>query len=275
MSNRPALRDQRLRIMEGVLSWEGEIGNARVRQLFNLQPVQASRLLADFRAMLGDKLTEDGRAKVLRLANPSEFECSVPLDEYVLHTMASEGGNPGLVDARVDLTEVRPEVFAKLRKAVLAKTGVEITYASMSNPEYAMRVIFPHAIVHVGRRWHVRAWCHKRKDFRDFTLGRIRDVKLSDERQPLGIGEDEEWDRRVELELLPHRKLSPSQQQVVRNELFSGADSRLLSVRACLAKYTVQDMRAAIDPEREAPPEYQIEIANASEIIGFYPDRNL
>ena len=34
--------------MEGVLSWEGEIGNARVRQLFNLQPVQASRLLADW-----------------------------------------------------------------------------------------------------------------------------------------------------------------------------------------------------------------------------------
>ena len=135
-----------------------------------------------------------------------EFECSVPLDEYVLHTMASEGGNPGLVDARVNLTEVRPEIFATLRKAVLAKTGVEITYASMSNPEYAKRIIFPRAIVHVGRRWHVRAWCVKRQDFRDFTMGRIRSVEPVLELFPLSIEKDEGWEKLVQLELQAHRK---------------------------------------------------------------------
>jgi len=269
MSNRPALRDQRLRIMEGVLSWEGEIGNARVRQLFNLQPVQASRLLADFRAMLGDKLIEDGRAKVLRLANSSEFECSVPLEEYVLHTMASEGGNPGLVDARIDLTEVRPEIFATLRKAVLAKTGVEIAYASMTNPAYAKRVIFPRAIVHVGRRWHVRAWCVKRQDFRDFTMGRIRSAESVLERFPLSIEKDEGWETLVELELQAHRKLLPDQQQVVRNEFFSGKRSRSLSVRACLAQYVIHDLKASIDPEHEQPPEFQLEVANSEKLLSL------
>ncbi len=258
--------------MEGVLSWEGEIGNARVRQLFNLQPVQASRLLADFRAMLGDKLFEDGRAKLLRLANPGEFECSVPLDEYVQHTMTSEGGNPGLVDARVDLTEVRPEIFATLRKAVHAKTGVEITYASMSNPKYAKRVIFPHAIVHVGRRWHVRAWCVKRQDFRDFTLGRIRSVESVLERFPLGIEKDEGWETLVELELQAHRKLLPEQQQVVRNEFFSGKRSRSLSVRACLAQYVIQDLRATTEPEQQLPPEYQVEVANSGQLLSLLFD---
>lgn len=269
MSNRPALRDQRLRIMEGVLSWEGEIGNARVRQLFDIQPVQASRLLADFRAMLGDKLTEDGRAKVLRLANPGSFECSVPLDEYVLHTMATEGGNPGLVDARVDLTEVRPEIFATLRKAVLTKTGVEITYASMSNPEYVKRVIFPHAIVHIGRRWHVRAWCMKRRDYRDFTMGRIRSAESALERFPLNIVEDKGWETFVELELQAHRKLSPDQQQVVRNEFFSGENNRFLSIRACLAQYVIFDLKASIDPVHEAPPEFQLEVANSEKLLSL------
>ncbi len=255
--------------MEGVLSWEGGIGNARVRQLFNLRPVQASRLLADFRSMLGDKLTKDGRAKVLRLANPSEFECSVPLDEYVLHTMASQGGNPGLVDARVDLTEVRPEIFATLRKAVLAKTGVEITYASMSNPEYAKRIIFPRAIVHVGRRWHVRAWCAKRQDFRDFTMGRIRSVEPVLELFPLSIGKDEGWEKLVQLELLAHRKLSSDQQQVVRNEYFSGRRSRSLLIRSCLVQYVIQDLKASSDHEREQPPEFQLEVANSEELLSL------
>jgi hypothetical protein len=255
--------------MEGVLSWEGEIGNARVRQLFNLQPVQASRLLADFRAMLGDKLTEDGRAKVLRLANPSAFECSVPLDEYVLHTTAPEGGNPCLVDARIDLTAVRPEIFATLRKAVLAKTGVEITYASMSNPEYAKRVIFPHAIVHVGRRWHVRAWCSKRRNFRDFTMGRIRSVDSVLEPRPPIIGKDEGWETLVQLELMAHRKLTSDQQQVVRNEMFSGRNSRSLLVRSCLVQYVIQDLKASSDPEREQPPEFQLEVGNSEELLSF------
>lgn len=255
--------------MEGVLSWEGEIGNARVRQLFNLQPVQASRLLADFRAMFGDKLSEDGRAKVLRLANPCEFECSVPLDEYVLHTMAAEGGNPGLVDARVDLTEVRPEIFATLRKAVLSKAGVEITYASMSNPEYAKRVIFPHAIVHIGRRWHVRAWCMKRQDYRDFTMGRIRSAESVHERFPLNIVEDKGWDTFVELELQAHRKLTPDQQQVVRNEFFSGEKNRFLSIRACLAQYVIFDLKASIDPAHEEPPEFQLEVVNSEKLLSL------
>jgi hypothetical protein len=272
MSNRPALRDQRLRIMEGVLSWEGEIGNARVRQLFDLQPVQASRLLADFRAMLGEKLTEDGRAKVLRLANPGDFECSVPLNEYVLHTMASEVGNPALVDARVDLTEVRPEIFATLRKAVLTKTGVEIAYASMTNPAYGKRVIFPRAIVHVGRRWHVRAWCMKRQDYRDFTMGRIRSAESVLELFPLSIEKDDGWETFVELELQAHRELSPDQQQVVRNEFFSGKKSRFLSIRACLAQYVIYDLKASIDPVHEKPPEFQLEVSNSEKLLSLLFD---
>src|SRR5690242_10381889 len=99
MANTPKLRDQRLRIMEGVLAWEGEIGNARVRKLFGLQPVQASRLLAEFRAVMGDRIVEDGRAKVLKPASPESFGTEVSLDEYARQTLAGEGTNPCVIDA--------------------------------------------------------------------------------------------------------------------------------------------------------------------------------
>lgn len=266
MSNRPALRDHRLKIMEGVLAWEGEIGNARVRKLFNIQPVQASRLLAEFRTSMGNSIVEDGRAKVLKLTFPETFETDVSLEEYARHTLAGEESNPCVSDARVTLTEVQPRLFALLRKASMTQTGVVITYASMSNPLFEERVIFPHVIVHIGRRWHVRAWCALRKEFRDFTLGRIKTACAHTSEAPRTINDDLAWHKIVLLELAAHRRLSPQQQEVVRHENFGGAVDRRLPVRSCLAQYVIQDLRASVDPEREIPPEYQIEVVNSGEL---------
>lgn len=266
MANRPALRDHRLRIMEGVLAWEGEIGNARVRKLFGLQPVQASRLLAEFRALMGDSIVVDGRAKVIKPASPESFETDVTLDAYARQTLISEDSNPCLVDARVDLTEVHPAVFALLRKAAMTKTGVVIGYASMTNPVFEERTIFPHSIIHIGRRWHVRGWCVRRKEFRDFTLGRISEAYAVPEATRHGIDDDLAWQHVVLLELAPHRLLTLQQQEVVMRENFNGAKKRRLPVRACLAQYAIQDLRAAIDPEFEKPPQFQIEVTNPEQL---------
>lgn len=266
MGNRPALRDHRLRVMEGVLAWEGEIGNSRVRKLFGLQPVQASRLLAEFRALMGDSIVEDGRAKILKPAAPETFETDVSLDEYARQTLAGEDANPSVIDARVDLTEAKPRIFALLRKAAQNKTGVVISYASMTNPVFEDRVIFPHSIIHIGRRWHVRAWCRKRQEFRDFTLGRIRSASPVIEQAPQIIDDDEAWQEVLMIELTAHRKLSGQQQAVVRVECFGGLETLRLPIRACLAQYVIQDVRAAVDPEKEVPPEFQIEVVNATQL---------
>ncbi len=266
MSNKPALRDHRLRIMEGVLAWEGEIGNARVRKLFDIQPVQASRLLAEFRTLMGDSIVEDGRAKVLKPASPDILETGISLAEYARHTLTGEDTNPHVIDARIDLTDVRHTVFAVLRKASLTKTGVVISYASMTNPEFEERTIFPHSIIHVGRRWHVRGWCAKRNDFRDFTLGRIKSAAPVTESAPKTIDDDKAWQVVVTVELRAHRKLSAHQQVVVRGENFGGMDVRRLHIRACLVQYVIQDLRAATNPELEMPPEFQIEVANVEEL---------
>lgn len=269
MSNKPALRDHRLRIMEGVLAWEGEIGNARVRKLFDIQPVQASRLLAEFRTLMGDSIVEDGRAKVLKPASPEIFETGISLEEYARHTLAGEDTNPHVIDARVDLTEVQPAVFALLRKAALTKTGVVISYASMTNPVFEERTIFPHSIIRIGRRWHVRGWCARRQEFRDFTLGRIKTAYALSGEAPRTIDDDPAWHRIVLLELTAHRKLSPQQQEVVRRENFNGAADRRLPVRSCLAQYVIQDLRVAVDPENEVPPAYQIEVTNTAELTSL------
>lgn len=269
MSNKPALRDYRLKIMEGVLAWEGEIGNARVRKLFGLQPVQASRLLGEFRSFMGEHIIEDSKAKVLKPSAPEGIETDISLDEYVRQTQAGGGAASHIVDARIDLTQVKPAVFALLRKAALNRTGVKIGYASMTNPTHEDRTIFPHSIVHVGRRWHARAWCARRQEFRDFTLGRIGSASPVAEQATKTMEHDQAWSQIVMLELAAHRKLTAQQQQVVQDEYFNGAAERQLSVRACLTQYVIQDLRAATNPERDVPPEFQIEVINAEQLKGM------
>jgi len=264
MANKPQLRDQRIRVMEGVLAWEGEIGNARLRRLFDLQPVQASRLLADFRSFMGDRITEDTRAKVWRATVPDALTPEMSLIEYA--RLLEVVDDPCVIDARIDLTEIRPSVFANLRKAALSGKGVIITYASMTTPVFAERTIFPHSIVHIGRRWHARAWCAKRKDFLDFTLGRMRSAVITQELAPANVDADAAWNRMADIELSAHRLLQPAQQKIVQGEYFNGKTSRRVPCRACLVQYIIQELRAAIDPLKETPPEFQIEVSNADEL---------
>lgn len=266
MSNKPALRDHRIRIMEGVLAWEGEIGNSRVRQLFGLQLVQASRLMADFRAAMGNRIIEDTRARVIRPASESGLATDITLDTYLRHIQWSADETSVIVDARADLTEVRPHIFAALRKATIAGSGISISYASMSNPAFRERTIYPHSIVHVGRRWHVRAWCASRKEFRDFTLGRIRDAAPTDRKSDHGVEDDVAWNTQVQIVLRAHRALTREQAEVVQRECFANTESRILTTRGCLVQYVIQDIRAALDPDNERPPEFQIEVMNQDDL---------
>lgn len=264
MSNMPNLKDHRLRVMEAVLSWEGEVGNARVRQLFGIQTVQASRLLAEFRALMGDRIFEDGRAKVLKSLNPSAVGVNISLDEYIHQIQAVGDSKAHVVDARIDLTGVQPAIFSVLRKAAVNGNGVMVTYASMGNPNYTARTIFPHAIVRVGRRWHARAWCATRNDFRDFTLGRIKSAVAVPDKAEYAVADDTNWNKLVEVRLIPHQALTLEQQQVVRNECFAGTMAMRSRVRACLLQYVIQDLRASTDPARQLPPEFQLEVANVT-----------
>ncbi len=259
--------NERHRIMRGVLAWEGEISNARVRHLFDVQIIQASRLLKEFREAMGDAVVVAGRTKAVRPVMPGKIETDMALDEYIALTGRAPGNAEILVDARVDLTDIEPRVFATLRQAALTRSGVEITYSSMKNPIAKARIVFPHAIVQVGRRWHVRAWCKNRNEFRDFNLGRIRDATARPELPaPFGAGDDHDWNEKVVVRLAAHRGLSQDQQKVVREEFFGGTMGRRLTLRLALARYVIQDIRAALDPDKEIPPEFQLEVVNPHDL---------
>ncbi|MDO6386427.1 YafY family protein [Uliginosibacterium sp. 31-12] len=258
--NKPTLRDQRTGILETVLKWEGQIENSRLRTLFGLTVVQASRLLSEFRLSHEGLLQNNFGEKVYHLAARARDLNDSSLDDYARIVMASDSGEGAVLhDARLDLSNNDPAIFAILRRACIAKQGVVIRYASMTNPEPANRLVFPHAIVHAGRRWHVRAWCASRKSFRDFALGRISAATLTKTEAQHFSADDVEWQTLVDIDLAPHRLLTLPQQQLISDENFGGRPSVRIKVRQCLASYVIQDLRAATNPETDRPPLFQLE----------------
>lgn len=255
----------RMDALRALLYWEGSIRNSRVRSLLGLKPVQASRLLADFRKEMEGKIEEDQLGYVL-VERPTKYPS---VDEYL--AAATEAGDKSwLEDARLlDFLQPTPWVLAPLRAACLSKTGVVLGYASMSNPKGGDRKVFPHTVVRLGNRWHIRAWCAVRKDFRDFNVSRIYGVSPTEEEAPRTKVDDLAWNKIVRVRIFPHRDLSSAQADVLKAEYSRGAAMRRVDCRGALVPYLVQALRASLDPAHEKPPAYQLEVANIDEVKPF------
>ena len=253
---------QRVKAMRSVLFWEDEIRNQRVRTIFGLEPVQASRLLRALREEPDLKLSED--QGVYRLVGAEEPTPAI--GDYLGFLSISGETLDWLEDARIDFLDPDRTTFARIRSACIKRHGLCVLYCSMTHPLGQKRTIFPHTVVRLASRWHVRAWCEKSSEFRDFNIGRFREIEEISDAAPKQRDDDAAWNERVDIRIAPHPGLTREQVNVIRAEYFPGASARKISCRGALAPYVIHALRAAIDLEREAPPDYQLHVTNAQSL---------
>jgi predicted DNA-binding transcriptional regulator YafY len=156
-----------------------------------------------------------------------------------------------------------------LRPLILAAKDhlrVEVDYVSLNQPDREGRIIVPHTLVWTGLRWHVRGWCEKNQDYRDFVLSRFRG-----EPEVLGASDrtgasDEDWHTLVTIEIAPDPRLTADQQAVVAHDYGMTDGKWQLSVRAKLLPYLLQLLR--LDPIKvmEDPRAQQIVIVNQTDV---------
>ena len=261
---------QRIRDMDVLVRWEGELSNARIREVFGVQAVQSSRLLAAYMAERGGALS---RATPRAPVKPSaRFDDEIPptsADDYLRLLSGAAPRIAGfdlVVDARPSLLSENPRLFADLLNASRSGTGLCITYGSMRNPMGIERSIFPHSLVRAPRRWHVRAWCDLRKEFRDFALGRILSFKTLEQTTPMLRRQDVDWNKFVHLKVVAHPDFGEEHRRLLRREYFAGKTSMSLRVRKALASYAVHDLRLSTDLERDRPPHFQLYLENAKSL---------
>lgn len=242
---------ERLAYIDFRLYFFGEIGRPDLANRFGVAPAGATRDIALYREIAPQNIEFDGSSKVYRIGK--DF---VPLFEHasqrVLSALAlgfGDGANGEMqsllpCESPTALSNPKMDVLAPICRAIHAKRPVAIRYHSMSSGE-SERVIVPFALVDTGLRWHVRAFDRKSGEFRDFVVTRIEAPTLLDEEPQANERPDNDiqWTRIVELDFVPHPRLS--RPEIIRMDYGMKDGSIRMRVRAAVAGYML--LRWSVD----------------------------
>lgn len=130
-------------------------------------------------------------------------------------------------------------ILSVLTRAIYQQQVLKIEYYSLSSGG-SIREIVPFALVDNGLRWHIRAYDRKESRFTDFVINRIKtpQVMPSIIEEHESKASDNQWNRIVELEIIPH----PSLQHPEAVAMDYGMQDKQLNihVRAAVAGYLLR-----------------------------------
>jgi predicted DNA-binding transcriptional regulator YafY len=161
---------------------------------------------------------------------------------------------------------IRPEVLRPLLKACRDGLRLETEYVSLNTPNVEIRLIAPHTLVYTGMRWHVRAYCEKNGQYRDFVLSRLRGQPDLLDESPNTRELDEDWNTEIPVIFAADGRLNAAQKSIIETD-FGMIDGQLVvPSRRALVKYVLQ--RYQIDPRNQAtnPEAQQIVATNLKEL---------
>jgi hypothetical protein len=256
LADLPQAQRERLAYIDFRLYFLGELRRADVVDRFGTGPAAATRDIAQYREIASSNLELDNSAKVYRPTE--EF---IPLFDHApqrVLTALSNGFGEGIVEELgpmvrcefpIALTTPLMSTLAPITRAIHRGKALRATYTSIESGR-TEREIVPIALVNNGNRWHVRAYDRRRNGFRDFVLTRMEDPILLENSPILDaekVDQDVQWNRIIELELVPHPR-HPRQEVVMMD--YGMRDGVLrVKVRAANAGYMLRRWTVDCSPD--------------------------
>ena len=254
---------ERLRRVELLLWWRGWVGRADLTKGFGISSAQASGDIQRYVDMNPGALVYQTRRK--RYEGTEGMRCVVHeprLEEAVWLFYGEQvpggwmlGSAGGVEEARRRVDVFRPlvrratgEVERRVFLAMEQGRKLRVRYISLNSSRAEEREMAPHAMGHDGYRWHVRAWCFRHEEYRDFALSRIERAEWPGEGfEP--PRQDEAWEQMETLVLVPHAGLDAEQRRSIELD-YGMKDGRLVvEVRTAMREYFLAHCR--IPPEGE------------------------
>ena len=268
----------RYRYIELIALWEGRLTTRQLCETFGIGRQQANKDLTSYRRGLtrGD-LVYDAVAKYYSPSEDFAPTLTQGLASEYLQMAAQQSdvqqilGDLPVASANVEviaapLREVPASLLRPIIRAMAESRRIDVDYVSLNNPDREGRIIVPHTLVWTGYRWHVRAWCEKNRDYRDFVLSRFRgDADLMDASDHTEA-DDQAWHTHVTLEITPDNRLTRDQQEVIAHDYGMTNGQLKLTVRAKLAPYLLQLLNLNVGKQLEDARAQQIVLANYEEI---------
>ncbi|PKO49081.1 MAG: WYL domain-containing protein [Betaproteobacteria bacterium HGW-Betaproteobacteria-4] len=273
------VQERRLEFIDFRLRWDGRLNRSDLIDFFGVSTPQASLDIARYSELAPNNLVYDRSARVYLAGlnfkplfvtgNSSRYlnDLLATACGLVEHQANFIGWHPSVATVPTPGRAMSAATLAALLKAMREGHALRLVYQSMTSPEPSERLLSPHALAHDGFRWHVRAFCHLRHQFRDFVIARILSI-TGTELANVTAEHDEEWLTQVKLVLVPHPGLSEGHRRVI--ELDYGMDNGevVLECRQALLFYLLKHL--GLEGGGVARPEaQQIVLKNAEEVARF------
>lgn len=263
---------RRFEFLEWKMFWEDRVIRSDLEGAFGISTPQASVDLRHYRDIAADNMEATARGyRPSATFRPRFLVASA--DRLLLQLRAFLSGViPEIWFKEIPPVEVIPDVarsvapehLRRLLMAIRERQALDVRYHALSGGR--TRAIAPHALAFDGHRWHVRAYCCEKEDFRDFVLSRIDQIG---EFRPATFdpADDVEWQTKVTLCLRPHRDLRPEESHAIALDYGMKDGKRELELRASLAFYFIRRMNLDLKvTDTLTPQRLQIELENFDEV---------
>jgi len=254
-------REQRLRAIEILIHWQGSMNSSDLSAAFGISRNHAILDIQKYLSLYPENIRYNRTVRAYQKTESFQFHIARgDVDEYIDHVARMRTPvHISIERLAPHHSQLKVDVVAVLLDCIRNQKGASILYASMNRPEGTKRVIYPHSIIDNGYRWHVRAYCENRKEFRDFNLGRIMgSPKITDNTPSHALTtKDKLWQKIVQIDICANPNLSSNQKKVVEYEFNMEKGHLILHTRACLLHYMLQ--RYQIDSEHlDNPDSHQL-----------------
>ncbi|MBU1333333.1 MAG: WYL domain-containing protein [Alphaproteobacteria bacterium] len=271
---RPWGQAKRFEFMEWRLFWTDRLNRKDLELEFGISTPQASIDLRNYQEVAPNNLAYDSTLK--SYVRAEKFEpvfLRVSADRLLLQLRALRTGAIELADTwfsdmpEVDVLpklsrSVSDDLVRKILIAINRRRGLIITYMSLQ--KNSERIIGPHALAYDGHRWHLRAWCFEKKDFRDFLLTRITNA-VEVGREDFHPVDDIEWSRFTNLKLCADPRLDEHQRKTIEHDFGMTNGCVEIKIRIALAFYFIK--RHNLDIESLPPERQQFVLKNLKEVM--------
>ena len=272
--------DRRLEFIETRLFWSGRFNRGELIEHFHVSMPQASQDIRRYEGFAPGNMEYDSKERAFvpkstflpRLFRPSADRFFAQLraiaDRVIAPVDTLLGSLPDFAIVPTVHRQIDTEVAHALVTAIREKRCISVTYQSTTTPQPRQRTMSPHALGYDGRRWHVRAWCHQRRIFGDFVLGRMSGIELLGDAD-VDPQADCAWTGIVTFVLAPNPRLSEGMRRAVECDFEMSAGRAAVPVRQALAFYFYKQLNLDRSPDDCEPAELQVVLLNQDEIAPY------
>ncbi len=235
---------ERLTFIEFRLRFIGELSRRDLMKRFSIQVAAATRDIALYKRGAPQNIKYDARRKVYMRGEEFQATIDLPVDRVLFWLSKGFGENhlprfkrSILGESLPPLAKLNLEIISVLTTAIFKKGIVKISHLSLKHG-LNVREIVPFAIVDNGNRWHVRAYDRESQGFRDFSIARMiaADAVAGDVEEHELPDRDIQWNRIVEMELVPH-PVNVQHFEAIETEYGMSGGILKIGIRAALAGY--------------------------------------